>query len=281
MNEFDIFIAYAQPDEEYARRLHAVLTAAGRRVFRDKDGLRLGDLWMKRTREAQQGSLATVVLISNRSGSAYFQQEEILAAIDRARNGSHLVMPIYLTDVPRTRVPSPFKQLHSITWREGTSPLVIAQKVDDALRAFRRNTQIDHTVVEKTIVLVTGCHPMPEIYDRPAAYELKSFIDSSGEPGEHAFLHAVVVGDAWFLGDRSLREHPNVVSIGSGGVNTLTMQIQADAQPIRRGPGERWQIVRHGNRWGLFGHRAEDTYDAVLAFKDDELPAFLTELWKV
>lgn len=38
MDEFDVFIAYPQPAEEDARRLHAVLTAAGRRVFREADG---------------------------------------------------------------------------------------------------------------------------------------------------------------------------------------------------------------------------------------------------
>ena len=38
MDEFDVFIACPRSDEEDARRLHAVLTAADGRVFRHADG---------------------------------------------------------------------------------------------------------------------------------------------------------------------------------------------------------------------------------------------------
>jgi hypothetical protein len=37
--------------------------------------------------------------------------------------------------------------------------------------------------------------------------------------------------------------------------------------------------MRDGDRWALFGEKAEDTYEAVLAFRDRELPPYLDEVW--
>jgi hypothetical protein len=92
--EFDVFIAYASPDAAYAKRLYSVLTAVGHSVFLDTESLLGGDPWPLRIKRAQQASLLTVVLISDRFDAAYFQQEEILEAIELAREeGIRRVVP--------------------------------------------------------------------------------------------------------------------------------------------------------------------------------------------
>jgi TIR domain len=139
-----------------------------------------------------------------------------------------------------------------------------------------------HDIVAGTIVIVTGCDILPELFDRPTAYELKSAIDDIGTSAHLNFLFSTVMGDRWFIEHSHIAGHPNVITIGSSGSNYLTQVIaDAGAATVRSGPSERWQILRHANRWALHGKLAEDTYDAVSSFKDQDLSEFLQETWRL
>jgi hypothetical protein len=129
------------------------------------------------------------------------------------------------------------------------------------------------------VIIVTGCSFLPELFDRPSAYELKAAIDDMGKAARRVFLRSIVMGDIWFGQYSNIQGHPSIVSIGSPGINGLTKTIADQGKITKAAPEERWQIIRDSNRWALFGKRAEDTRDAVIWFKDRLLPAFLTELW--
>ena len=94
---WDFFLAHASADVEIAERLYERL-ADSSRVFLDSRCLRLGDDWDTMLADAQRRSLITVVLVSRNTTSAYYQREEVAAAIALAREDGdkHRVVPIYL-----------------------------------------------------------------------------------------------------------------------------------------------------------------------------------------
>jgi hypothetical protein len=275
---YDVFIAYASADAEYAGRLRALLAADGNRVFRDREGLIPGDSWPRKIREAQRDSLVTVVLVSERSDPSDFQRDEIVQAIRLAQGeGIRRVVPVYLTEGCERDPPELLGQLQGIRWEEGVSLLTVAQGIEDALRESQR---FEGREVElATIVIVTGCDVWPELFDRQSAYELKAAIDDFGRSARRAFLRSIVMGDIFFLRHGVIQGHPNVVSIGSPGVNALTQTITDQGEEKAAGANKRWKIMSLDRRWALFGNRAEDTYDAVVWFKDRLLPAYLRSVW--
>lgn len=110
--EYDVFITYASVDAEYAEQLHKLLTALRHKTFLDTESLIGGDPWPKRITEAQEDSLLTVILFSNRVDLAYFQTGEILEAIDSARKDHRRrVIPVCLTPKRLTRIPSVLRPL--------------------------------------------------------------------------------------------------------------------------------------------------------------------------
>lgn len=95
--EWDFFIAHAGADAGVAEELHALLSPHAR-VFLDSECLILGDDWDRELAAAQKRSRVTIVLVSPNTDDAYYQREEIAAAIDRARKDTHAhrVVPVYL-----------------------------------------------------------------------------------------------------------------------------------------------------------------------------------------
>ncbi|HET9933806.1 MAG TPA: toll/interleukin-1 receptor domain-containing protein [Polyangiaceae bacterium] len=95
--KWEFFIAHAGADIESAEELYGYLNSAAS-VFLDKACLLLGDDWDRKLAAAQRASLVTLVLVSSQTDQAYYQREEIAAAIDLARRNenNHRVIPIYL-----------------------------------------------------------------------------------------------------------------------------------------------------------------------------------------
>ena len=90
------FLAHAGPDKAIAEQLYDQLKADAD-VFLDSKSIQLGDDWDRVLSTAQRSSLITVVLISSNTENAYYQREEIAAAIALARsNEKHRVVPVYL-----------------------------------------------------------------------------------------------------------------------------------------------------------------------------------------
>jgi hypothetical protein len=275
---YDVFIAYARADAEYAGKLRALLAADGNRVFRDREGLIPGDSWPRKIREAQRDSLVTVIVVSERSDPSYFRRDEIVQAIRLAQEeGIRRVVPVYLTEECERDPPELLGQLHGILWEDGVSLLPVARGIEDALRESQR---FEAREVELgTIVIVTGCDIWPELFDRQSAYELKAAIDDFDRSGRRTFLRSIVMGDIFFKERSNIQGHPHVVSIGSPGVNALTKTITDQGKVVPAGANKRWEMMSHDRRWALFGDRAEDTHDAVVWFKDRLLPAYLRNVW--
>ena len=95
--KFDFFLAYAKKDEKTALKIYEKLILKST-VFLSKKNLVAGDDWDIVIPEAQKNSKITIVLISNNSNKAFYQREEIAAAIDMAREGNHRVVPLFISD---------------------------------------------------------------------------------------------------------------------------------------------------------------------------------------
>ena len=95
--EWDFFLAHAAADGAAAEELYELL-GSNARVFLDSRCLELGDDWDRELAAAQRRSRVTIVLISAHTGTAYYQREEIAAALDRARRDAdeHRVVPVDL-----------------------------------------------------------------------------------------------------------------------------------------------------------------------------------------
>lgn len=75
---------------------------------------------------------------------------------------------------------------------------------------------------EETVVLVTGTGDNAEEHDRPLAYWLKADIDRRG--AGHAYRRAIVMGDAWYLQNAALHDHPTI-AIGGPGANRVANEF--------------------------------------------------------
>lgn len=94
---YDFFIAHAGPDREAAERLFDLLQERSA-PFLDSRMLKPGDDWDHELARAQQQSRITIVLVSPRTGDAFYEREEIAAAVSLARKNpeGHRVVPMYL-----------------------------------------------------------------------------------------------------------------------------------------------------------------------------------------
>lgn len=106
---WDFFIAHAGADKRKAELLYDLLAHASR-VFLDSRCLEVGDDWDTKLATAQRTSLVSVVLISSKTEHAYYEREEIAAAIALAREakGKHRVVPLYLDSTEEASQAAPY-----------------------------------------------------------------------------------------------------------------------------------------------------------------------------
>jgi hypothetical protein len=95
------FLAHAGPDAEVAEQLFEPLDRPGRAAFLDSKRLLPGDDWRRKLLQGLRDSRVAVILISPRTDSAYYQQEEIREAIERSRSGDQRVVPLCLPGAGR------------------------------------------------------------------------------------------------------------------------------------------------------------------------------------
>ena len=108
-HKWDFFLAHAGRDAPVAEALYDLL-ASHARVFLDSRNLLEGDNWDEELASAQRHSLVTVVLVSPSTDQAYYQREEIAAAIDLARKNkdAHRVVPLYWQSQTEAPVNTPY-----------------------------------------------------------------------------------------------------------------------------------------------------------------------------
>lgn len=95
--KYDFFIAHAGSDKVLAQRLYEMLVPHAR-VYLDTECLKLGDDWDRELASAQRESIVTLVLVSSKADDAYYEREEIAAALAMAREdkNSHRVVPLFV-----------------------------------------------------------------------------------------------------------------------------------------------------------------------------------------
>ncbi|MDH5538402.1 MAG: TIR domain-containing protein, partial [Rhizobacter sp.] len=128
---WDFFIAHAGEDSESAEDLYERL-APHAPTFLDSRCIELGDDWDRALARAQREALITVVLVSNRTEVAYYQREEIAAAIAMARaaEGARRVVPLFLqTDGEPVEAPYGLRLKHGLRLSEDFD-------LDDAAQAL-------------------------------------------------------------------------------------------------------------------------------------------------
>lgn len=106
------FIAHAGGDLDTAEALYDKLAPVAP-TFLDSRCIEYGDNWDLELARAQRESLVSVVLVSPRTEAAYYQREEIAAAIALARaaqgtEGAHRVVPLFLPGEQGQPVPAPY-----------------------------------------------------------------------------------------------------------------------------------------------------------------------------
>jgi len=137
---YDYFIAHAGTDTVEAGRLFDQLSGKAK-VFLDSRCLIPGDDWPTVVEKAQRNSSATLVLISERTDQAFYQGEEIAAAIalSREKDGPHRVIPLYLPGgSPKDDVPFGLRRKHALKIDENTSMEQVATQLLDLRRALAR-----------------------------------------------------------------------------------------------------------------------------------------------
>ena len=123
------FIAYAAPDAAVAERLYCSL-AMESTVFLDRRSLRLGDEWDREVAAAQRRAEITVVLVSDHTEEGFYQREEIATAIDMARQGSHRVIPLWLSGIgPPDALPYGLRIKQGLAVRDTSDLTEVARKL--------------------------------------------------------------------------------------------------------------------------------------------------------
>ncbi len=136
--KWDFFIAHADRDLPAAEMLYDSLQPHSR-PFLDKRCLRLGDNWDTKLAEAQKNSLITVVLVSGNTDNAYYEREEIAAAImlSRTNEESHRVVPVYLdSDALRNSVPYGLRLKHGVTLSDETRLQEVGNQLIELLQSL-------------------------------------------------------------------------------------------------------------------------------------------------
>src|SRR6185503_2299395 len=150
---WDFFIAHAGPDKRTAEKLYDLLESKSR-VFLDSRSLKYGDDWDIELRRAQRQSLVTVVLISKQTDDAYYQREEIAAAILLARENKekHRVVPVFLNRKAQKNEGLPYGLTvkHGLTVSNKFPLTGIAEQLLDLLSQLAKNAKHGQPLVPKT-----------------------------------------------------------------------------------------------------------------------------------
>jgi hypothetical protein len=138
---WDVFVAHAGPDKSAAEALYDLLSPH-LRVFVDSRCVELGDDWDHALRRAQQQALMSVILVSSRTDNAYYEREEIAAAIALARTKGmiHRVIPVYLdaTAKEQDTVPYGLRLKQGLVASDVGGVAGVAQQLIQAVQRLRQ-----------------------------------------------------------------------------------------------------------------------------------------------
>lgn len=115
--KYDFFIAHSSADNTSAKKLCWALKELKRTVFLDLDDLSPGQQWDEELRNALIESSVILVLVSPNSLDSYYEREEILRAIEQARDdpAKYKVVPIMLEGALSEHIPYGLKVAQSVS----------------------------------------------------------------------------------------------------------------------------------------------------------------------
>ncbi len=126
-----MFISYAGPDEAIAEQLHRLLTERGKRAYFHPESVQAGDEWRKDIPRHIEASAVTVVLLSEQSATAWYQDSEVNVAVDAARYHQRRVVPVRL--VSDVDLPFGLERVQAIDAWEATGLATAADRIVAAL----------------------------------------------------------------------------------------------------------------------------------------------------
>jgi hypothetical protein len=142
---FDFFLAHSSRDGEVAERLYKLLDPHAK-VFLDSKCLKLGDDWDLKLQHAQRSSRVTVVLVSSKTEAAYYEREEIAAALQMARQDGqkHRVVPVYLDSavLDNGEVPYGLRLKHGLTLDISRDLTAVAEGLRELLSQIGEPTSV-------------------------------------------------------------------------------------------------------------------------------------------
>lgn len=155
--DWDFFLAHPGADLNIAHNLYRELGTQAK-VFLDAESLLLGDDWDDKLREAQQSSLISIVIVSPNTEKAYYQREEIAAAIQMAREDprTHRVVPVYLQSkqIPSKEIPYGLRLKHSLTVPESGDLTEAGQRLLKTLEMMKRyEAKKEQVVAEQRVAI--------------------------------------------------------------------------------------------------------------------------------
>ena len=137
--KYHAYIAHAGADSSIARELYYALFTEYH-VFLASESLIPGDLWDIKLPQAQRLSLLTIILISDSTNEAFYQDEEIASAIHMSRDESdaHRVIPVYLSGREISNdVPYGLRRIHSIYLGLGDKIHSIVPAIDSLIESLK------------------------------------------------------------------------------------------------------------------------------------------------
>lgn len=135
---WDIFLAHAGADKHIAEDIYNLLNPRYK-VFLDSKCLILGDDWDVELSLAQHRSLVSVILVSSNSEQAYYQRDEIAAAIALSRKDKdkHRVVPVFLDDMAKNNAPYGLRLKHGINVSPEISIIDVVEQLIELLNRLR------------------------------------------------------------------------------------------------------------------------------------------------
>lgn len=137
----DVFLCHAGPDKPKARGLREALLAqnAALSVFLDEASIGAAADWPEEVGHALAEAAVVVVFVSVHLGAAVYARGEMLAAVERARQGRQQLVPLWLAPDVVDTVPSAHVLLtfNAVKWFEGNAAALAAGRILEVWGAAR------------------------------------------------------------------------------------------------------------------------------------------------
>jgi hypothetical protein len=132
--QWDVFISYSRKDETRAVEIQEAIKKSGLHVWRDKDQIMAGDLFVKKIEEALEQTYAVIILISKNSMESNWVEEEYCRAISISNS---LQNPLRIIPVLIGGVTSPPGFLASRSWVDLSDGAKFTQNIGSLINGIK------------------------------------------------------------------------------------------------------------------------------------------------